>query len=247
MTSARDHACARHHLVPEAAVLSVTEPGDRRRLETPSRTLDSVDWPCLNPLVDGMRAAIIEHGGMGLAAVQLGVPFRVLMLRVRDEQHRMLESVLINPVVVGRSATKIRSFEFCLSIPIGYRMTERADAVSLAYMDRLGRSRVGVYRGDAAVVVQQEMDHLEGILIDRDLPDGAFLSEHRVQQLENSARRLKADYPGLTINGLRKLLWDEHLLALRPRRVPDFYEDPSFDDPGKVSDQFRLQAGSASR
>lgn len=212
---AGNDACLRHHLVPEAALLNVSQPIDRRRLETPSQALEPADWPCLKALMDAMRTAIIQHGGMGLAAVQIGVPVRVLLLRVRDEQHRMFESVLINPVIVGRSAGKVNSFEYCLSIPDGYRMTERTDEVTLSYVESSGRARVGVYRGDAAIVVQHEMDHLEGILIDRGLPKGALLSERRVQQLENTARRLKADYPGLTINGARELMWKEHLLALR--------------------------------
>ena len=152
----------------------------------------------------------MQHDGMGLAAVQLGVPVRVLMLRTPDEQHRITEEVLINPVVVNRSAHKVQSFEFCLSVPAGYRMTERAEQLRVVYTNPAGRRRVSVYRGDAAVIIQQELDHLDGILLDRDLPTAAFLDETGVRQFELAARKLTETYPHSTMAEARRLLWAKH-------------------------------------
>ena len=209
-------SCASPRLAPRSSLLSVKDPADRIMLETRSQPLDTQDWSCLNPLLDAMRASILAHEGMGLAAVQLGVPVRVLMLRVPDEQHRIAEAVLINPVVVTRSTHQAQSFEFCLSVPGGYRMTERADQLRVSYTDPEGKRRESVFRGDAAIVIQQELDHLDGILLDRDLPAEAFLDERGVQRFELAARELTEKHPHPPMAEARRMLWEAHLARKRP-------------------------------
>jgi len=203
-------------LAPRPSLLSVKDPADRSLLETLSQPLETRDGSCLKPLLVAMRASIVAHKGMGLAAVQLGVPVRVLMLRVPDEQHRIAEAVLINPVVVTRSTHKVQSFEFCLSVPGGYRMTERADQLRVSYTDPEGKHRESVYRGDAAIVIQQELDHLDGILLDRDLPAQAFLDERGVQRFELAARELTEQHPHLPMAEARRMLWKAHLARNHP-------------------------------
>lgn len=203
-------------LAPRPSLLSVKNPADRSLLETRSRPLDRRDGSCLKPLLDAMRASIVAHKGMGLAAVQLGVPVRVIMLRVPDEQHRIAEAALINPVVVTRSTQKAQSFELCLSVPGGYRMTERANQLRVSYTDPEGKPRESVYRGDAAIVIQQELDHLDGILLDRDLPAKAFLDEQGVQRFELAARELTENRPHLAIAEARRMLWKAHLARVWP-------------------------------
>jgi|GEM_PF-2052150 len=203
-------------LTPRPSLLSVEDPADRSMLETRSRPMDPREGSCLKPLLDAMRASIVAHKGMGLAAVQLGVPVRVLMLRVPDEQHRIAEAVLINPVVVTRSTQMAQSFELCLSVPGGYRMTERANQLRVSYTDPEGKPRESVYRGDAAIVIQQELDHLDGILLDRDLPAKALLDEQGVQRFELAARELTENRPHPPIAEARRMLWKAHLARVWP-------------------------------
>jgi len=95
-------------------------------------------------------------------------------------------------------------------------MTERANQLRVSYTDPEGKPRESVYRGDAAIVIQQELDHLDGILLDRDLPAKALLDEQGVQRFELAARELTENRPHPPIAEARRMLWKAHLARVWP-------------------------------
>lgn len=142
-----------------ATVLSVDNPESHRRLEQPSRPVDprTPELPTL--IADMTRAAQAGHGA-GLAAVQIGIPVRVALLaRATGFQ------AFLNPERTWASAETLGSWERCLSVPWGYRYTERPARIAIRYQTPDGATRTETLSGDEAVVFQQELDHLDGHLL----------------------------------------------------------------------------------
>ena len=110
-------------------------------------------------LVDGMFAVMRRAGGCGLAAVQVGLPVRVLI--GVDLSGR--ELILVNPVVTDRQGWA-EAEENCLSVPCVSGRVGRASRVSVEAVDVLGRLAQVDLSGMLARIVQHEIDHLDGIL-----------------------------------------------------------------------------------
>ncbi|MBX3119978.1 MAG: peptide deformylase [Fimbriimonadaceae bacterium] len=112
-----------------------------------------------NELIDRMLKAMKDANGIGLAAPQLGIPLRVIVVAVG----KMKPLALINPVITSAAGEEIGE-EGCLSIPGLYGEVKRAATVEVEGYDRKGR-RVGFEMNElAARVVQHEVDHLDGVL-----------------------------------------------------------------------------------
>jgi peptide deformylase len=123
------------------------------------REIDSSVQRLIDDLVDTMRAA----NGVGLAATQVGVPFRVAVVEPREGQL----IVLINPEIVKTSGRR-RVEEACLSIPGYWGELTRSEAVVVRALDRNGREFRLKATGLLAQALEHEIDHLNGILyIDR--------------------------------------------------------------------------------
>ncbi len=122
----------------------------------------------LYDLLDDMYETMRAKNGVGLAAIQVGVDQRVLIinvpLEVEDGEHdQPKENTLemINPVIVERDGTE-KFQEGCLSIPGVYEDIERAKHVKVEYFDREGNKQVIEDDGFLAVAMQHEIDHLDG-------------------------------------------------------------------------------------
>lgn len=155
------------------AVLSVDTPAARALLERPSRPVEP-GAPWIGHLAALMERTVRKRKGGGLAAVQLGIPVRVVVLRRRAGAVDRFQ-VFVNPELAGRSAERIASFEHCLSVPWGYRYTERPARVSVRFATPEGNPAIESLEGDEAVVFQQELDHLDGILLNRGLARRSFI------------------------------------------------------------------------
>ncbi len=141
----------------------------------------------LHTLLDNMLETMHSRSGVGLAAVQVGVLKRVLLIQIpREDDKQYPQDLLeiINPVILDQSGEIIWQ-EGCLSVPGFYEDIKRFEKISLAYQDRFGKAQNLDLEGFQAVAVQHEMDHLEGILfIDR-------LSLPKRKKFEKEYRRLK--------------------------------------------------------
>ncbi len=129
------------------------------RLHTVAKPVASVDER-IRRLVDDMLETMYAAEGIGLAATQVDVHERVLVIDI-SEQHTE-PCVLINPELIECSAELVLGDEGCLSVPQVYDKVQRHARVKVRALDRDGESREFDAEGLLAVCVQHEMDHLRG-------------------------------------------------------------------------------------
>ena len=116
----------------------------------------------LQQTIDDMFETMYEAKGIGLAATQVDVHERLIVIDVSEERDQPL--VLINPEITWASPERAKGDEGCLSVPGIYDGVERATAVKVKALDREGKEQAIEADGLLAVCIQHEMDHLEGIL-----------------------------------------------------------------------------------
>jgi peptide deformylase len=129
------------------------------KLHRVAKPVVAVDTRIKN-LISDMRETMYEAHGIGLAATQIDVHERLIVIDVSEERDQPL--VLINPELTWTSAEKHMNEEGCLSVPGIYDGVERFDAVHVRALDGEGQSRVVEADGLLAVCIQHEMDHLMG-------------------------------------------------------------------------------------
>jgi peptide deformylase len=144
-------------------------------LEAPDPVLRQVSTPVeaitaeIQTLIDDMFETMYDAPGIGLAAVQVGVPKRILVIDLQDPEEEGAEParnpmVFINPEILSAAETIVPYQEGCLSVPDQYAEVERPDAVRARWLDRDGKVHEEELDGLLATCLQHEMDHLEGIL-----------------------------------------------------------------------------------
>jgi len=140
--------------------------------------LDEISQEAFQHFCDDLLATMFEYGGVGLAAPQVHVPLRVVVLELSEERG---PEYLINPVIEVLSEGTAFTWEGCLSVEGIRGRVERPDHVRVTALDRDGSSKVLELEGFPAVVVQHECDHLDGVLfVDRADPVSlAFLPEFK--------------------------------------------------------------------
>ena len=129
------------------------------RLHTVAKPVAAVDER-VRAIVDDMFTTMYDANGIGLAATQVDVHERIVVIDVSEERNQPL--VLINPEIVWASDETRMGDEGCLSVPGIYDGVERALAVHVRALDRDGQTRVIEAEDLLAVCVQHEMDHLQG-------------------------------------------------------------------------------------
>ena len=129
------------------------------RLHTVAKPVQSVDTR-IKTLIADMLETMYDAKGIGLAATQVDVHERLVVIDTSDERNQPL--VLINPEIVWTSPDKILNEEGCLSVPGIYDGVERSLAVKITALDEQGQSRTIEAEDMLAVCIQHEMDHLMG-------------------------------------------------------------------------------------
>jgi peptide deformylase len=129
------------------------------RLHTLARPVAQVDER-IKALIPRMLATMYDANGIGLAATQVDVHERLIVIDVSEERNQPM--VLINPEIEWASPEKRKGEEGCLSVPGIYDGVERSLAVRVRALDDKGQSRVIEAEGMLAVCIQHEMDHLIG-------------------------------------------------------------------------------------
>jgi peptide deformylase len=115
-------------------------------------------------LADDMLDTMYDAPGVGLAAIQIGVPVRMVTMDVSKTDDERQPLVLINPEILWASEEKRVYEEGCLSIPEYYEEVERPDRVRFRYMNLQGETVEQDADGLMATCVQHEIDHLNGVL-----------------------------------------------------------------------------------
>ncbi|MBO9576098.1 MAG: peptide deformylase [Sphingobium sp.] len=138
-----------------------------RTISTPVETIDEE----LQTLIDDMFETMYDAPGIGLAAIQVGVPKRILVIDLQEPESDAEDAkpvrnpmVFINPVVIEGSQELSVYNEGCLSVPEQYAEVERPARIRASWMDRTGKIHEQELDGLLATCLQHEMDHLEGIL-----------------------------------------------------------------------------------
>lgn len=200
----------------DTRVLSVESPADRRLLEQPSRPVPPVPpaAPWLNRLIAQMEHTVRQRKGAGLAAVQVSIPVRVALLSRRDERGAERFQAFVNPEITGRSARQITSWEHCLSVPWGYRHTERPAQITVRYQTPSGEAREEILREDEAVVFQQEMDHLNGRLLNSELTRPWFIPADEMDAFMRPLLKACRGRTAAECDALMKAAWKKR--ASRP-------------------------------
>ncbi|MEO7504179.1 MAG: peptide deformylase [Sphingomicrobium sp.] len=146
-----------------------------RILETPDPVLRQISTPvakvddALRTLIADMFETMYDAPGIGLAAVQVGVPKRVLVMDLGEPEEEGGEAVkeprvFINPEILRHSEEEVPYTEGCLSVPDQYAEVLRPDRIRAKWLDETGAAHEEDLEGLLAVCLQHEMDHLEGVL-----------------------------------------------------------------------------------
>lgn len=165
-----------------------------RVISTPVETVDDE----LRALIDDMFDTMYAAPGIGLAAIQVGVPKRVLVIDLQEPAEGDAEDgkpvrtprVFINPELYEPSAEQNLYNEGCLSVPDQYAEVERPATIHARWLDRDGVAHDERIEGMLATVIQHEMDHLEGILFIDHL--SRMKREMLLKKLEKARRHKRA-------------------------------------------------------
>jgi peptide deformylase len=136
---------------------------DEKTLREVSKPVASVDAE-VRRLWDDMLETMYDAPGIGLAAIQLGVPRRLIVIDLAKEGEEKKPVFLANPEVTWASEAQNDYEEGCLSIPDFYEMVTRPADVTVRYLDRTGEPRQATATGLLATCLQHEIDHLNGVL-----------------------------------------------------------------------------------
>jgi len=139
----------------------ITLPDPKLRLI--SKPIERVDGD-LNRMIDDMLATMYEAPGVGLAAIQIAEPIRLLVADAAPKDAPREPLALINPEVLWSSDARSVYEEGCLSIPEYYEEVERPASGRVGDVDRDGKTQELLAEGLLATVLQHEIDHLNGVL-----------------------------------------------------------------------------------
>ena len=140
----------------------LTEPNEILRQK--SLNVEKVDED-LRTLMDDMVETMYAAPGIGLAAIQVGVPKRVIVLDIsKKKDEKKLPMYFVNPEIINKSISLTTYEEGCLSVPGQFAEIDRPDKCHIKYLDYYGEPKLLEAENLLATCIQHEIDHLEGIL-----------------------------------------------------------------------------------
>lgn len=140
-------------------ILTVPDPALKRKSQPVEKVDDSI-----RALMDDMLETMYAAPGIGLAAIQIGVPKRVIVMDLAKKGEPPCPRYFANPEILEADGELVPYEEGCLSVPEIYDEVERPKHVKIRYLDYDGNEVVEEAEGLFAVCIQHEMDHLEGVL-----------------------------------------------------------------------------------
>ena len=115
-------------------------------------------------LMDDMLETMYAANGIGLAAIQIGIPKRIIVMDISKDENKKEPRYFVNPVIQNKDKIKSIYEEGCLSVPNQFAEIERPKNCDIEYLDYNGNKQKLKAEGLLATCIQHEMDHLEGIL-----------------------------------------------------------------------------------
>ena len=139
----------------------LTEPN--KLLRQISNSVDKVG-DAERALMDDMLDTMYDAPVIGLAAIQIGVPKRIIVMDISKDENKKEPRYFVNPVIKNKNSEKAKYEEGCLSVPEQFAEIERPSVCEVEYLDYDGNKQSLKAEGLLATCIQHEMDHLEGIL-----------------------------------------------------------------------------------
>jgi peptide deformylase len=139
----------------------LTEPN--RILREKSLPVDKVDAN-IQKLMDDMLETMYAAPGIGLAAIQVGIAKRIIVLDIAQKEGTKNPIFIINPEIIEKSEVNLTYEEGCLSVPGQFAEIDRPNKCRIRYLDYNGQQNEVNAEGMLATCIQHEIDHLEGIL-----------------------------------------------------------------------------------
>jgi peptide deformylase len=152
------------------------------RLKQKSKPVEGPVTDAHRALMDDMLETMYAAPGIGLAAIQVGAPLRIIVMDLAREGEDKAPRYFVNPEILWKSDEVAPYEEGCLSVPEIYDEVERPSRVKLRYLNYQGEQIEEDAEGLFAVCIQHEMDHLEGVL---------FIDHLSRLKRENALRKLK--------------------------------------------------------
>ena len=115
-------------------------------------------------LMDDMLETMYEAKGIGLAAIQIGVPKRIIVMDISNKDNEKKPMYFVNPLIKNKNSNFSTYEEGCLSVPNQFAEVDRPSSCEVEYLDYNGNKKILKASGLLATCIQHEMDHLEGIL-----------------------------------------------------------------------------------
>ena len=139
----------------------LTEPNQiLRQISKPVEKVGKEEQQLMNDMLDTMYSA----NGIGLAAIQIGVPKRIIVMDLSKDENKKEPRYFVNPVIKDKDISKSTYEEGCLSVPNQFAEIDRPKKCIVEYLDYYGKKKILKAEGLLATCIQHEMDHLEGIL-----------------------------------------------------------------------------------
>ena len=139
----------------------LTEPNKLlRQVSEPVESVGDSEKQLMDDMLDTMYAA----NGIGLAAIQIGVPKRIIVMDISKDDKKKEPRYFVNPVIIKKDSLEATYEEGCLSVPNQFAEINRPSKCEVEYLDYNGEKKILNAEGILATCIQHEMDHLEGIL-----------------------------------------------------------------------------------
>ena len=139
----------------------LTEPNSLlRQISKPVETVGDEEKKLMDDMLETMYAA----NGIGLAAIQIGVPKRIIVMDLSRNNEKKEPRYFVNPLIKNKDPLKSIYEEGCLSVPNQFAEIERPKNCEVEYLDYNGEKKILKAEGLLATCIQHEMDHLEGVL-----------------------------------------------------------------------------------
>ena len=139
----------------------ITEPDKLlRQVSKPVSKVGKKEQDLMTDMLETMYAA----NGIGLAAIQVGIPQRIIVMDICKEKNKKEPRFFVNPIIKNKDPFKSTYEEGCLSVPNQFAEVDRPSKCEVEYLDYNGNKQLLKAEGLLATCIQHEMDHLEGIL-----------------------------------------------------------------------------------
>ena len=139
----------------------ITEPSKLlRQVSKPVSKVGKDEQKLMKDMLETMYAA----NGIGLAAIQVGIPKRIIVMDICKEENKKEPRYFVNPIIKNKDPLKATYEEGCLSVPNQFADIDRPSKCEVEYLDYNGQKQLLKAEGLLATCIQHEMDHLEGIL-----------------------------------------------------------------------------------